>query len=105
MKKIIYYAGFMFLLILTSVNAQSAKNNKNNQKLVKTTFLVKGMSCQGCVNTVKNVLKKIDGMTKIDVNLKEKEATVIYDPAKTNPKSIKSEFSNLPYQITEKKLL
>ena len=36
---------------------------------------VKGMTCMGCVNSVKNVLEKIPGVSSADVSLEQKQVT------------------------------
>ena len=96
---------FVLLIIFTlsTINAQSKKDKQENKKLVKSTFTVKGMTCQGCANTVKNIIKSVDGVSKTGVNLKAGEATVEYDPGKTNSKSIESKFKLLPYKVVENK--
>lgn len=93
----------LIIFIVSTINAQSSQEKVKTNKLVKSTFTVKGMTCQGCVNTVKNVIEKIDGVNKSDVNLETGEATVVYDPSKTNPKSIEGKFKELPYKVFEKK--
>lgn len=37
------------------------------------------MSCGGCVESVTNALKEIDGVTDVNVSLEAAEATVSYD--------------------------
>ncbi|GET46312.1 heavy metal translocating P-type ATPase [Capnocytophaga felis] len=40
------------------------------------TYFVKGMSCSGCENTVREALQEVDGVTIISVNAKEKKVVV-----------------------------
>ncbi|MFK8302912.1 heavy metal translocating P-type ATPase [Capnocytophaga stomatis] len=40
------------------------------------TYFVKGMSCSGCENTVREALQEIDGVEEISVNVKEKKVVV-----------------------------
>lgn len=50
----------------------------------KTVILsVPGMNCASCPVTVKTALKKVDGVSGIDVAYKQKEVTVTFDDAKT----------------------
>ena len=42
---------------------------------------VKGMTCMGCVNSVKSVLEKIPGVDSADVSLEQKQVTIQYDAA------------------------
>lgn len=43
---------------------------------MKKTLLVEGMSCGHCENVVKNALKGLDGVTKVEVNLSSKSVEV-----------------------------
>ncbi|SHJ43036.1 copper ion binding protein [Clostridium cavendishii DSM 21758] len=38
--------------------------------MIKKRILIEGMSCEHCVNHVRKVLQKLEGVTKIEVNLK-----------------------------------
>lgn len=40
---------------------------------------IKGMKCQGCVNSVKEILGAIPGVRKVEVDLQKQEATVHCD--------------------------
>jgi len=40
-----------------------------------TTILIKGMSCQHCVASVKKALEEIPGISSVDVNLEKAEAS------------------------------
>jgi len=104
MKNIKSIFVLLIIFIVSTINAQSSQEKVKINKLVKSTFTVKGMTCQSCVNTVKNVIEKIDGVNKSDVNLETGEATVVYDPSKTNPNSIEGKFNKLPYKVVEKKI-
>lgn len=55
-----------------------------------TVFSVRGMTCGGCVNSVRKVLTATAGVSSVDVSLEKSQATVVYDAAKTNPADLKS---------------
>jgi copper chaperone CopZ len=63
------------------------------------TIVIKiaGMSCGGCVNSVRNVLTAINGVTKIDVSLPDAQATVEYDLARTTPSNLKAAIRDAGY--------
>lgn len=42
----------------------------------KKTVKIEGMMCEGCVRSVEESLKKVPGVTSVDVNLKKGTATV-----------------------------
>jgi copper chaperone len=54
----------------------------------KETFRVGGMTCGGCVATVKRVVGMVPGVRGVDVSLQAGSAEVEYDPAKTQPQAI-----------------
>lgn len=45
---------------------------------------VPGMTCAACPITVKKALSKVEGVSKIDVNLDQREAVVSFDDGKTS---------------------
>ncbi|HEY5292677.1 MAG TPA: heavy-metal-associated domain-containing protein [Burkholderiales bacterium] len=46
------------------------------------TLGISGMTCGGCVRSVTNVLKALDGVAKAEVSLEKSNAVVDYDPGK-----------------------
>lgn len=48
----------------------------------ETTFIVEGMTCNECVSKVESVLNELQGVKKVEVSLKNKQATVKYDKEK-----------------------
>ena len=54
-----------------------------------TVIKITGMTCMGCVNSVKKVLNAIDGVQTSDVSLEEARATVVYDAARAQPAQFK----------------
>ena len=53
------------------------------------TLKVNGMTCTGCVNSVRKVLAAIDGVQSAEVSLEKGEATVVYDAARAQPAQFK----------------
>lgn len=47
------------------------------------TLDVTGMTCVTCPITVKKALSRVDGVEAVDVDFKQKRATVAFDDAKT----------------------
>ena len=58
---------------------------------------IAGMSCGGCVASVSNSLSKIAGVSNADVKIGA--ATVIYDPALTNPAAIREAITTAGYAL------
>lgn len=63
------------------------------------TLPVKGMTCMGCVSSVKRVLGGMAGITQAEVSLEKAQATVIYDPGKTNLQAIKAAITDAGYDV------
>lgn len=53
------------------------------------TLKVGGMSCMGCVNSVKRLLEALPGVVKVDVDLAKAEAAVDFDSNLTNLEAIR----------------
>lgn len=64
-----------------------------------TTIPVKGMTCMGCVASVKRVLDGIDGITKADISLEKAQAEVTWDPGKANLQAIKAAIEDAGYDV------
>lgn len=45
---------------------------------------VTGMTCGGCVNSVRNVLQALPGVHSVEVTLTPGQARVVYDPARVD---------------------
>ena len=67
---------------------------------METTVLkVNGMTCGGCVRSVKNVLESIPGVSGADVSLEKAQAKVTYDPAKADVNRMKEAVTDAGYQV------
>ncbi|MBD2431888.1 MULTISPECIES: heavy metal translocating P-type ATPase [Fischerella] len=53
-----------------------------------TNLKLRGMSCASCAKTIEDTIRSIDGVNECSVNFGVEQATVTYDPRKTNPKAI-----------------
>ena len=49
--------------------------------MTTTTFLVPGMTCGHCTSAVTDELSKINGVTKVDVDLESKKVNIESDAA------------------------
>ena len=67
---------------------------------METTVLkVSGMTCGGCVRSVKNVLESIQGVSSAEVSLERAQATVIFDPTKADLTRMKEAVTDAGYQV------
>jgi copper chaperone len=63
------------------------------------TLNISGMTCGGCVRSVGNVLKALDGVARADVSLDRHQAVVDYDPAKLNPDQLRRAVEDAGYEV------
>ena len=63
------------------------------------TLGISGMTCGGCVRSVKNVLEGIQGVSRAEVSLEKAQATVSYDPAQADVKRMKEAITDAGYQV------
>ncbi|MBR9677338.1 hypothetical protein GOV04_04305 [Candidatus Woesearchaeota archaeon] len=66
---------------------------KNNT----TTISVKGMTCTNCKNKIMTELKKLSGVKKVQVDLIDDTATVIYNSSKTTKQELNSAIKTAGY--------
>ncbi len=60
---------------------------------------VTGMSCMGCVNSVKNLVSALPGVAKIDIDLASGRVEVTHDPAQTDAAAIRAAIEDGGYGI------
>ena len=63
------------------------------------TLNVGGMSCMGCVNSVKNMVNALPGIASVTVDLATGRVEVSHDPALSTPDMIKQAIEDGGYQI------
>jgi copper chaperone len=54
------------------------------------TIKIGGMTCGGCVASVKRVVQAVEGVEGVEVSLDKAEAVVTYDDARTAPAAFKA---------------
>jgi len=54
--------------------------------MAKTTFSVPNISCDHCVNTIRNELKEVGGVNLMDGDVDNKQITVEYEAPATEEK-------------------
>lgn len=63
------------------------------------TLPVKGMTCMGCVASVKRVLSGINGVAGAEVSLEKAQAEVTYDPGKASLEALKTAIEDAGYDV------
>lgn len=67
-------------------------------KKITTIIKIEGMSCNHCANKVSSALENLEGIKKVKVNLKEKEAMIISEK-ELNLDQIENLIHELGYQM------
>jgi len=65
----------------------------------KITLTVKGMTCMGCVRSVKNVLEPIPGVAGVDVTLENGQVIIDYDPARSSVEQFTLAINDAGYEV------
>ncbi len=63
------------------------------------TLGISGMTCGGCVRSVGNVLKALDGVAKAEVSLEKNNAIVEYDPGKVGVEQMKRSVVEAGFEV------
>ncbi len=63
---------------------------------------VEGMTCEHCVNKVKKIIGKFDGVSNIDVSLEKREARFEYDEGSVDVSAVVKAISDFGYSAQEK---
>ncbi|SFN89391.1 copper chaperone [Nitrosospira briensis] len=60
---------------------------------------VKGMTCMGCVNSVKNVLERIPGVSSSEVSLEQGQVTIQYDGGMTGMDQFREAIEDAGFEV------
>jgi mercuric ion binding protein len=90
---------FIFLFALLGCNKTNQKDIKTSSaKMVETsTISLPSIKCEMCVNTIKEALKKTEGVETADVNLSAKIVMVGFDKSKTDLSKIEKAIADAGY--------
>ncbi|MBL8524985.1 MAG: cation transporter [Betaproteobacteria bacterium] len=89
MKKIL--AGFCLLIAAGAAHAAD---------IVTARLDIKGMDCASCPLTVKLALKRVSGVTDVEVDFKSQSARVRFDPAQTQADKLAKVVTDIGYPTT-----
>lgn len=63
------------------------------------TLTVSGMSCMGCVNSVKNLVSALPGVAAVNVDLASGRVEVSHDPARADAQAVRQAIEGGGYQV------
>lgn len=94
----IFATGIVVLAATLATAAAQRSSETEKEAAVTSLFHVEGMTCGGCEMAVKTVVKKLDGVEKVDASHRDKQATVTYDSEKVTPAHIVIAIEKLGYE-------
>jgi copper chaperone len=65
----------------------------------KTTYMVKGMTCGGCVRSVKAAIGGVDGVSEVEIDFKNRQAIVTSD-TELDDAAVKAAVEEAGYEVT-----
>ncbi len=65
----------------------------------QATIQIEGMTCGGCVNSVTNALKQVQGVNNINVSLADKQAVIDFDDSQTTIDTLKEAIEDAGYDV------
>ncbi|MDC8446252.1 MAG: cation transporter [Nitrosomonas sp.] len=69
---------------------------------MQTTILrIQGMTCSGCVNSVKTVLERLPGVSQVDVSLENAKAVIQHDTSLASIDQLKVAISDAGFEVTD----
>lgn len=69
----------------------------------KVVLDVQGMYCESCAKGITAMLKRVDGVTEVDVSFEKREANVTFAPDKTSVEKLIEAIEKLGYKAAVKK--
>ena len=66
----------------------------------RASFEVRGMTCDHCKMTVSGALKRLDGVSEVQVDLRSGKVSVSYDPARVGVEAMKKAVSEAGYSVS-----
>ncbi|MEU6265693.1 MULTISPECIES: heavy-metal-associated domain-containing protein [Saccharopolyspora] len=64
----------------------------------ESTFVVKGMTCSGCMSKVTSAVTGVEGVTDVDVDISNGELTVV-SASPVDPDAIRKAVNEAGYQV------
>jgi len=96
----------LFLSACGKSDKQVSDNKQDDQtvqqtagKEVSVEIHTSGMTCTGCESTIKNKVKKINGVKEVIADFKTNTVKAIYDDRRTNAEEIKDAISSAGYKV------
>ncbi|SES85927.1 copper chaperone [Nitrosomonas marina] len=66
-----------------------------------TTIKIQGMTCQGCVNSVKTVLGKLPDISRVEVSLDPGEAVIEHNPSTVSVNQLRTAIEDAGFDVID----
>lgn len=63
------------------------------------TIDIRGMTCQGCVQSVTRVLRAIPGVTAVDVSLERRQANIRFDAGQVSSDAFRKAIEQAGFEV------
>ena len=84
---------------LFAASAESTVLQQSKKKKTQTVTFKVSMRCKNCVKKITDNISFEKGVKDLQVVLEDKTVTITYDPAKTNPETLKKAIEKLGYKV------
>ncbi len=81
------------------IKAMMTRNTERLPAVRVVTLPVEGMTCASCVLRVEKALKKVEGVSRADVNIATEKATVAFDPARVSLAQLQAAVADSGYAL------
>ena len=90
-----------FLLLVTISSATAVSASAQKSALQVDTIKTPTVQCDMCKTRIEQYLKRIDGVTYVNVAVKKKQTVVKYYKDRTNGEMMKASIANAGYDASE----
>ncbi len=77
---------------------QTTFMDRGKSQMTTDTVKVIGMTCSGCANSVANALNNVLGVQRATVDLREEQATIVYDSTLVKIEDLKRAIEDAGYE-------
>ncbi len=80
---------------------KKTENLTTSGKPERINLVISGMHCSSCANIIERSLKKVTGVSEVNVNFASEKAAIVYDPAVVKIEDLKNTISKAGYEASE----
>jgi copper chaperone CopZ len=104
MRYILFFS-ILFAMACKSPNPKQELNSSLPEVSQSAEFIVEGMTCAGCENTIQSNVSKLNGVYTVKASHTEGKAKIDYNPEKTDTNKIKQSITESGYTVVSVSLI